>query len=244
MANYDVFISYATRDYMFDDGRVIPGNIISRIQKTLTDAGITYWIDEEGLTCGDTFPIEIAKHIENSKVFLLISTEKANQSEWILNEVATARNFNKKIIPFRYDASPYNTGIMIYVAGLQYINYQDNQETALPKLVRAIQKALREEPEDAKSIELRPMKWYRNKHVLIPISTAIGGILVGVGLFFAIPWIKQQHISKNDVVYITNHGECYHLDENCRGINGRKVRTITFEEAQTMDRRPCTICAK
>lgn len=123
MQQYDVFISYATRDYMYDDGRIIPGNVITQIQKTLRDNGISYWIDKEGLMGGVQFPTEIAKQIKNAKVFLYISSANSNASNWTMNEIATANNYGKTIIPFLADHTPYNTSIMIYIAGIHYIDY-------------------------------------------------------------------------------------------------------------------------
>ena len=153
MKEYDVFISYATRDYMYDDGRIIPGNVISRIQKTLRDNGISYWIDKEGLLCGDEFPVTIAEQIRNAKGFLFVSSQNADHADWTLNEIATARNYGKRIIPFRYDNTPYDTSIMIYVAGLQYVSYQDNHEKAMSDLVAAIHRAMGKDDLSAERIE-------------------------------------------------------------------------------------------
>lgn len=49
MPSHSVFISYARKDYVDDYNRIIPNNIVSRVQNALRDAGISYWIDEEGL---------------------------------------------------------------------------------------------------------------------------------------------------------------------------------------------------
>jgi hypothetical protein len=103
--HHSVFISYARKDYVDEHNRIIPNNIVSRVQNALRDAGISYWIDEEGLQAGDTFPVKIAQQIEQCQVFLFISTENSNQSPWVVNEIATAHHYHKPIIPFRYDTS-------------------------------------------------------------------------------------------------------------------------------------------
>ena len=46
---YDVFISYSRRDYVDERNNVIPGNVVSKIKEALTNAGISYWFDEEGI---------------------------------------------------------------------------------------------------------------------------------------------------------------------------------------------------
>ena len=148
MLHNDVFISYARKDYLDDHNLIIPNNIVSRVQNALRDAGISYWIDEEGLQAGDTFPIKI----EHCQVFLFISTENSNQSPWVVNEIATAHHYHKPIIPLRYDTSSFHPGLMIYIASLQYIDYLTKPKTAISDVVHAIQVAL--QPTDTTLIAL------------------------------------------------------------------------------------------
>jgi hypothetical protein len=122
---------------------VIPENIITKIQESLKQAGITYWIDKERLIGGESFPKRIAQQIRDAKVVLFVSTSNSNQSDWTMNEIATAREYNKKIIPFRYDDSQYSPSIMIYLAGIQYISYPNNQN-AISQLIEAVQTVLNE----------------------------------------------------------------------------------------------------
>lgn len=238
MITCDVFISYARRDFLDDNGQVIPGNIISKIMEMLSSAGISYWIDEERLEGGDNFPIKIAQQIKTSKVFLLISSARSNQSDWIINEVATARNYNVPIIPFRYDDTPFNTGLMIYVAGLQYISYPQNSKAALQKLLQSIQTIL-----TGGSLSLGNNKensfWKKHR---VAVLSAIGGLVLGGAIAFGIYRFINRPIQ--EAVYITPHGDCYHIDPNCRGIKGRNVQTVSYEEALKLDRRPCSICIK
>lgn len=43
----DVFISYSRKDYVDEHNNVIPGNEVMKIKDALTQAGITFWFDEE-----------------------------------------------------------------------------------------------------------------------------------------------------------------------------------------------------
>ena len=52
---YDVFISYSRKDYVDNDGNVIPNNMLSQIKATFKANGISYWFDEEGIYSGDEF---------------------------------------------------------------------------------------------------------------------------------------------------------------------------------------------
>ena len=136
---YDVFISYARKDYEdLQTKEIIPGNIVSRIKQLLDDNKLTYWFDEAGIYSGDQFAGVIADAIEQSTVFLYISTTASNDSKWTINEIATAKHLDKKIIPFRYDESKYNKSILMYLAPLDHIEYPKNKDKAFGQLIASI----------------------------------------------------------------------------------------------------------
>lgn len=152
--NYDVFISYSRRDYV-DENRVeIPGNIVSQIKELLTANGISYWFDEDGISHGDEFAHIIARNIKAASLFLFISTESSNASEWTSREIAVANAYKKKIIPFRYDNSVYNDSVILFVANLDFIDYPSNPSNALTRLVSSIKEYLKE-LEEQREQELR-----------------------------------------------------------------------------------------
>lgn len=245
MQQYDVFISYATRDYMYDDGRIIPGNVITQIQKTLRDNGISYWIDKEGLLCGDEFPVTIAEQIRNAKVFLFVSSQNANQSDWTLNEIATARNYGKRIIPFRYDNTPYDTSIMIYVAGLQYVSFQDNPEKAMSDLVVAIHRAMGKEDLPMEHTNFHPWKfkfqrWFKKFWWLFSLLILL--VLGGVG--HSVYLSHKNESSRIQQVYITPKGHRYHTNPDCRFLHNRQVTEISIEKASELRLLPCLECSR
>ena len=140
--SYDVFISYSTKDYYDIFGNPNPHSPIADLLVTLDNAGISYWIDKQGLSGGTVFPQEIAKQIYNCKVFLFVSSANSNQSTWTMNEIATANNYGKTIVPLRMDDTQFAPPIMIYVAGLQHINYYLNPKTAQVYLVSTLKELL------------------------------------------------------------------------------------------------------
>lgn len=143
---YDVFISYSRKDYVDEATKqVIPGNVVSQIKEMFDTNGISYWFDEDGIYSGDAFAPLIAKNIKSAKIFLFISSKNSNASEWTSNEIATAHAYKKKIIPFRYDDSVYNDSVIIYIARLDYIEYQSNPSKALSRLLSSIQTYLKSE---------------------------------------------------------------------------------------------------
>lgn len=149
----DVFISYSRKDYVDEHKNVIPGNVVSKVIDALTTAGITYWFDEEGIYSGDNFTEKIVRSIEDSQLFLFISTANANSSHWTSKEIATADELGKKIIPLRIDRSPYERSVIFRIANLSYIDYFQNPEKGLNDLVSSIRAYLKQVQEEAERIE-------------------------------------------------------------------------------------------
>lgn len=135
---YDVFISYSRKDYVDEQGNVLPDNILSKIKKAFKENGISYWFDEEGIYSGDEFASVLTRAIRESSVFLFVSSANSNSSRWTSNEISTALEFKKKIIPFRIDNSPYNDSVMMKIISLDYIDCKDEQK-AINKLLRAVE---------------------------------------------------------------------------------------------------------
>ena len=141
---YDVFISYSRQDYIDENNNVIPGNEISKIKDALTNAGITYWFDEEGIYSGQNFAEKIVINIEDAKIFLFLSTANSNKSRWTCKEIASADEFKKHIIPVRLDATPYNKTVLFRIADLDYIEYYTNPRKGMEDLIKSIQTYLEE----------------------------------------------------------------------------------------------------
>ena len=60
---YDVFISYSRKDYVDENQNVIPNNIVSQIKELLSNEGISYWFDEDGVGYGQDFIERIVSNI-------------------------------------------------------------------------------------------------------------------------------------------------------------------------------------
>ena len=94
---YDVFISYSRKDTAIAD----------RICAAFDRAGISYFIDRQGIAGGMEFPKILAPAIKESEVFLLLASENAYQSPFTTREILYA--FNKKrgekMLPYIIDGS-------------------------------------------------------------------------------------------------------------------------------------------
>ena len=134
-----VFISYAKKDYIAPNGNAIPGNRIDPVLRALQEAGITYWLDREQLAGGDTYAARIARNIKECDVFLFLSSEAANSSEWTRREIGTAVTLGKRIIPVRLDNSPYDDAVNLYLSSVQYIDWTElGEKEAVERIVSQI----------------------------------------------------------------------------------------------------------
>lgn len=141
---YDVFISYSRRDYVDKQKNVIPNNKVSKIKEALTNAGITYWFDEDGIYSGQNFVEKIVTNIEAARIFLFLSTTNSNNSPWTCKEIASAAELGKHIIPVRIDDSPYNKNVLFRIADLDYIEYYANPQKGMVDLIKSIKTYLAE----------------------------------------------------------------------------------------------------
>ena len=137
---YDVFISYSRSDYVDSQKNVIPGNVVSKVKQALSDAGYSFWFDEDGIDYGEGWAGKITKSIRASKILVFISSESANKSRFTKKEISIAQQNNKPIIPFRLDMSPYDEDVSFYLADIQYIAYYEKPEEGIANLMGAVNK--------------------------------------------------------------------------------------------------------
>lgn len=141
-SKYDVFISYSRIDYKDSNNEPIPNNVISKITSAFKKNHISYWIDENGIYTGDNFAPKIAEAIKNSSVFVFVSTENSNSSQWAQNEVCVAQQYKKPILPIKCDDSTYATSVVMYLAMLDYCDYKNFSDKAILQLVDAVKEKL------------------------------------------------------------------------------------------------------
>jgi len=159
----DIFLSYARADCRDGSGREISGNAITKIKAALDKEKISYWIDEGNITPGQDWASIIPPAIQQCKILLFISSENSNAATFTKSEVAIAHEYEKEIIPVKIDTTKYHTGIVVFLAGLQYIPYYENPEKAIRQLLSSIKKKL----SDINSVVINEQK---KKERLLKIS--------------------------------------------------------------------------
>lgn len=141
---FDVFISYSRKDYYDDEKKcVLENNVVSKIRRLLDDNGITYWFDDTNIRPGADYGEEITKNIENSKVFLFISTINSNNSKWTKREICVADDKNKFIVPFRYDNSEYAKSVRLRLSDLEDVSYSKWGEDSYGRVLLSINNYLK-----------------------------------------------------------------------------------------------------
>ena len=91
----DIFISYSRKDT----------SVADRICKALDRAGISYFIDRQGIAGGMEFPEVLAQAIVNCEIFLFLASHNAYDSDYTRNEITFAFNRKRKMLPYIIDGS-------------------------------------------------------------------------------------------------------------------------------------------
>ena len=146
---YDVFISYSRKDAA--EAEVICA--------ALSEVGLTYFIDKEGISGGANFPEVLSNMIDASGVFLLIAGKNAYNSKFTRAEILYAFNHKPSgcIIPWLLDSSTMPADLEFLLGNVNWLfrnthstedfihavrNALDNPSASSPRS-RAVKKGLR-----------------------------------------------------------------------------------------------------
>ncbi|MBQ2283494.1 MAG: toll/interleukin-1 receptor domain-containing protein, partial [Agathobacter sp.] len=77
---HDVFISYKSEDEA----------LAMRVRAVLEANGVPCWIAARDIQPGANYAVDIPAAIESASVFVLVLTEQAQESPWILKELDSA----------------------------------------------------------------------------------------------------------------------------------------------------------
>lgn len=124
MYMYDVFISYSRRDT----------KVANRICKAFDDAGITYFIDRQGIGGAYEFPQVLAEAIISSKIFLYLASSNSYASKFTQSEITFAFNRKDKgsILPYIIDGSSMPISLELVFSAINWRNLEEHPiETVL-----------------------------------------------------------------------------------------------------------------
>jgi tetratricopeptide (TPR) repeat protein len=114
----DLFISYASRDR----DRVLP--IVERLEA----AGVTVWIDRDGISGGASYALEIAEAIEQAKAVVLMCSEASLSSRNVKQEIALGWRFEKPYLPLLLETVEIPKDVAYWLEAAQWVEVLDRPE--------------------------------------------------------------------------------------------------------------------
>lgn len=124
----EIFISYSSVDAVQ----------ASTIRTVLEKNGLSCWMAPRDIPGGSNYTKEIPIAIRNCRVFVLILSQNAQSSHWVLKELDSAVNNGKVILPFMLEDCALNDEFNFLLTGAQrYAAYQKKSE-AMETLINRI----------------------------------------------------------------------------------------------------------
>ena len=172
---YDVFISYSRKDTKTAD----------EICAALDGAGLSYFIDREGIEAGQNFPQVLAEAVDASTVFLFLASQNSFKSKFTRGEVTYAFNHKHSgtIIPYIIDGSETMPPDLELMLG----NFNWRRKELCPirtGLVEDIRKAIANPGEG--TVGGRQVMSPRKKKALIGTAVGVIALLVVAAVLFAL----------------------------------------------------------
>ncbi len=142
----EIFISYSSIDTPQAE----------TVRNVLEKNGLSCWMAPRDIPGGSNYTKEIPTAIRNCKIFLLILSDSAQNSQWVLKELDSAVNNGKVILPFMLEDCALNDEFNFLLTGAQrYSAYQKKSE-AMETLIARIRGILDASPSKAEQPQETP----------------------------------------------------------------------------------------
>ena len=190
---HEVFISYSRKDMAVAD----------RICEAFDKAGISYFIDRQGISGGIDFPEVLANAIIECKVVLYLASKNSYASKFTNAELTFAFNEKSKnsVLPYIIDGSSMPPALRFVFAGVNWRNIKDHpiETTLVADILRMLGREAKRPkptpvvPPQPKPTPPRPPRKPFNfaplKRVLIAVVAllCIAGAVVGT-----VSYVKEQ----------------------------------------------------
>lgn len=136
----DVFISHSAQDK----------DVAETICGALEEAAIRCWVAPRDVRAGRSFPGEITRAIQQSKVMLLIFSKHSNSSEQVLREVQLAVDCHVPIVRLRIEDLTLSDDLRYYLSTPQYLDaLTPPLSKHIPRLEAALRELLEQSTDDA-----------------------------------------------------------------------------------------------
>lgn len=124
----DVFISYSSREYPEAE----------TLRRTLVENGISCWMAPDSIPGGSNYTKEIPVAIRKCPVFVLVLSEWAQASHWVLKELDAAVSHGKVILPFMLKNFTLSDEFSFLLSGTQWYPAYQDADAELEKMIDRI----------------------------------------------------------------------------------------------------------
>jgi TIR domain len=124
---FDAFLSHASQD----------AKVADQLNRALRAKRLSMWVDGTHLAFGGLLRESLRTAIQNSRVLILLWSEAASKSRWVMAEMFTAFHLDRFIIPYVLDATP----LPQFLANSAYLSLKRDHADIGTKLSRAISAA-------------------------------------------------------------------------------------------------------
>jgi hypothetical protein len=196
----DVFISHSAQDK----------KAAETICGALEQSGIQCWVAPRDVRPGRSFPGEITRAIQQSKVMLMIFSRHSNSSEQVLREVQLAVDCRLPIIRLRIEDIPLSDDLRYYLSTPHWLDALSHPLSKhIPPLLTAIRELLAPSSSESETAPATPQPTPAEVGRTRPTATGqkvsgirrsliVGAVLLGVALIIAF-WVLRSQ-KKSDVV--------------------------------------------
>jgi formylglycine-generating enzyme required for sulfatase activity len=160
-----IFISYSHKDKDY----------VQRLYRAMRDMGLDAWIND-GIDYGSHWAREIEKRLQECSIFLLVMSSNSKESDWVQNELLTARELKKPILPLLLDGN-----VWWHLHTTQFVDVR-NGELPPPKFYVNLGKAIaryESSPKNMPGVDEKP----KNEAPSVYIEGNVNGstIIIGEG---------------------------------------------------------------
>jgi len=103
----DIFISYSSHDR----------EKAEQLTELLSSAGLSVWIDKQGIGAATSWSGEIVDAIDNCRAFIVLLSPSSAKSKNVVREVALAFEKNKKLLPQDLEPVSLSRDLQSHLAG-------------------------------------------------------------------------------------------------------------------------------
>lgn len=133
---YPVFISFSDKDWDI---------VKKQILQVLNKEGIECFAYKKENYAGSRYKREIMDAIEKAQIVIFVSTKNSNRSREVEKEIGNSDRLGKKIIPVRFDDTPYSKDLAYDLNLIDYID-MNRMSNATQKLIEKVKFEIKRRP--------------------------------------------------------------------------------------------------